>query len=86
MTAERLWALAYDPKTGALRHEIFRGHVQTDGYLQDYAMLGDGFMRLFETTKKVVWRDRAAALATAYSTVSPNPTARYRPRRIKRGC
>jgi uncharacterized protein YyaL (SSP411 family) len=63
--AERLWALAYDPKTGALQHEIFRGHAQTDGYLQDYAMLGDGFIALFDTTKEEVWRDRAAALANS---------------------
>ncbi len=63
MAAERLWALAYDPKTGALQHEIFRGHAQTGGYVADYAMLGDGFAALFDVTKKPVWRDRAAALA-----------------------
>jgi uncharacterized protein YyaL (SSP411 family) len=61
--AERLWALAYDPKTGALQHEIFRGKAQTGGYLADYAMLGDGFATLFDITKEPVWRDRAAALA-----------------------
>ena len=61
--AERVWALAYDPKTGALQHEIFRGHSQTDGYLQDYAMLGAGFMSLFDATKEEIWRDRAASLA-----------------------
>jgi len=63
MAAERLWALAYDARTGALAHEIFRGHAQTEGYLADYAMLGDGFMALFDATKEEVWRDRAAALA-----------------------
>jgi uncharacterized protein YyaL (SSP411 family) len=62
MAGERIWALAYDPKTGALQHEIFLGHAQTDGYLQDYAMLGDGFMALFDATKEAVWRDRAAVL------------------------
>ena len=65
MAAERIWALAYDPKTGALQHEIFRGHAQTDGYLQDYAMLSGSFMALFDATKEEVWRDRAAALANA---------------------
>ncbi|MDE2069227.1 MAG: DUF255 domain-containing protein [Bradyrhizobium sp.] len=65
MAGERIWALAYDPKTGALQHEIFQGHAQTVGYLQDYAMLGDGFMALFDATKETVWRDRAAALASS---------------------
>jgi uncharacterized protein len=65
MAAERLWALAYNPKTGALQHEIFAGHAQTDGYLQDYAILGDGFMSLFDVTKEEIWRDRAAVLANA---------------------
>jgi uncharacterized protein YyaL (SSP411 family) len=63
MAGERIWALAYDPKTGTLRDEIFHGHAQTDAYLQDYAMLGEGFMALFDATKETVWRDRAAALA-----------------------
>jgi uncharacterized protein YyaL (SSP411 family) len=63
MAAERLWALAYDPKTGLLRHEVFRGQAQIDGFLADYAMLGDAFMALSEATKEAVWRDRAAALA-----------------------
>jgi uncharacterized protein YyaL (SSP411 family) len=65
MAGERIWALAYDPKTGVLQHEIFQRHAQTDGYLQDYAMLGDGFMVLFEATKENIWRDRAAALANS---------------------
>jgi uncharacterized protein YyaL (SSP411 family) len=65
MAAERIWALAYDPATRKLKHEIFGGHAQTDGYLQDYAMLGDGFMSLYDVTKEDVWRDRAAMLATA---------------------
>src|SRR5260370_2298275 len=51
MAAERLWALAYDPKTGALQHEIFRCHAQTDGFLQDYAMLGAAFLSRFLSPK-----------------------------------
>ncbi|OAF12426.1 hypothetical protein AYJ54_06250 [Bradyrhizobium centrolobii] len=65
MAAERIWALAYDPATRTLKHEIFAGHAQTDGYLQDYAMLGDGFISLYEVTKEDIWRDRAAMLVTA---------------------
>jgi uncharacterized protein len=65
MAAERIWALAYDPAGRKLKHEIFGGHAQTDGYLQDYAMLGGGFMSLYDMTKEDIWRDRAAMLATA---------------------
>jgi uncharacterized protein len=65
MAAERIWALAYDPAARKLKHEIFAGHAQTDGYLQDYAMLGNGFMSLYDVTKEDIWRDRAAMLATA---------------------
>jgi hypothetical protein len=64
-TAERLWTLAYDPKTNRLKHEIFRGRAQTDGYLDDYALLGRSFMSLYESTKEPVWRERAVALADA---------------------
>ena len=63
--AETLWQSAYDPKTQELKHEIFRGRAQTDGYLDDYALLGIAFLSLGESTREVVWRDRAAQLATA---------------------
>ncbi|MBI2903077.1 MAG: thioredoxin domain-containing protein, partial [Candidatus Methylomirabilis oxyfera] len=62
-TAERIWAVAYDPKTRRLKHEIFHGHAQTDAYLEDYALLGVGFMSLYDLTKNTVWLTRAAALA-----------------------
>src|SRR5262249_4810504 len=64
MAAERIWTLAYDSAARMLKHEIFAGHAQTDGYLQDYAMLGGGFMSLYDVTKEDIWRDRAAMLAT----------------------
>ena len=48
--AERLWALAYDQRTGLLKHEIYRGQVQTSGFLQDYASLGAAFMSLADVT------------------------------------
>jgi uncharacterized protein YyaL (SSP411 family) len=65
MAAERMWALAYDPTARTLKHEIFAGHAQIDGYLQDYAMLGNGFLSLYDVTKEEIWRDRTAMLATA---------------------
>jgi hypothetical protein len=61
--AERIWALAYDPKKRHLRHEIFRARAQTDGFLDDYALLGSGFLALAKATGDKTWRDRAARLA-----------------------
>jgi len=63
MAAERLWSLAYEQKAGALKHEIFNGVAQTDGFLQDYASLGTSFMTLSEVTGDRIWQNRAAALA-----------------------
>ena len=62
-TAERIWVTAYSAKTVELKHEIFKGHAQTDGYLDDYAFLGRGYMALYEATKEEVWRNRAISLA-----------------------
>jgi uncharacterized protein YyaL (SSP411 family) len=64
-TAERLWTVAYDPKSSRLKHEIFRGRAQTEAYLDDYALLGRSFMSLYEATKEAMWRQRAIALAEA---------------------
>jgi uncharacterized protein YyaL (SSP411 family) len=63
MAAERIWSLAYDRKAGALKHEIFHGEAQTDGFLQDYAALGLSFTTLSEVTGDKSWRDRATLLA-----------------------
>jgi uncharacterized protein YyaL (SSP411 family) len=61
--AERIWALAYDQPTGLLKHEIYRGQVQTSGFLQDYASLGAAFLSLADVTGEGIWRDRARLLA-----------------------
>ncbi len=61
--AERIWALAFDENAAALKHEIFRGHAQTSGFLEDYASLGVAFMTLADVTGNKIWRDRAALLA-----------------------
>jgi uncharacterized protein len=62
-TAERIWALAYDQPTGLLNHEIYRGQVQTSGFLQNCASLGAAFMSLADVTGEAIWRDRARLLA-----------------------
>jgi uncharacterized protein len=63
--ADRIWALAYDQRTGVLKHEIYRGQAQTNGFLQDYASLGLAFVSLAEATHEGIWRDRAALLANS---------------------
>jgi uncharacterized protein len=67
-TAARIWKEAYDPRTGDLKHEIFRDRAQIPGYLDDYALLGIAFLSLAEVTHETAWRDRAAQLATALMT------------------
>jgi uncharacterized protein YyaL (SSP411 family) len=66
--AERIWILAWDQKTGALQHEIFGGHAQTPGYLDDYALLGDGFIAMYEVTREPIWKQRAMSLAVSMLT------------------
>lgn len=61
--AERIWARAYDPTTGRLMHQMFRGRVQTAGFLADYALFGRALMALHGVTGDKVWQDRAAAFA-----------------------
>src|SRR5260370_33812898 len=63
MAAERIWSLADEHTTGALKHEIFHDAAETDGFLQDYASLGASFMTLFEVTGDKIWQNRAARLA-----------------------
>ena len=63
--ADRVWGSAYDPNRQELKHQIFRERAQTDGYLDDYALLGIALLSLSESTKESVWRDCASQLATA---------------------
>ncbi len=63
--AERIWTLAWIPKAGSLQHEIFEGHAQTTAYLDDYSLLGDGFMAMYAVTAEPVWKQRAMMLADA---------------------
>lgn len=64
-TASRLWQQAFDPRTGELKHELFGGRAQIDGYLDDYALLGIAFLSLADATKEIHWQDRAALLTSA---------------------
>jgi hypothetical protein len=62
---EVLWQRAFDEKSGALRHHVYQGQAVGDGFLDDYAMLGLGFLSLDEATGDQVWVSRAQALASA---------------------
>jgi uncharacterized protein YyaL (SSP411 family) len=65
MAGEFVWLNAFDEGTGNLRHHVFRGEPAGDGFLDDYAMLGLGYLALAEATGEPVWRLRALALASA---------------------
>jgi uncharacterized protein YyaL (SSP411 family) len=61
--AQRIWSVAYDPSKRALQHEIFQRRAQTPGYLQDYALLGSGYLTLARVSGEDIWRTRARVLA-----------------------
>jgi len=67
-SANRLWRQAFDPKTGDLKHELFGGRAQIDGYLDDYALLGIAFLSLADVTKDTKWQDRAARITRSILT------------------
>ncbi len=61
--AERIWKLAYDSGGGRLRHEIFQGEARGEGFLDDYALFGNGLAALADATGERRWRMRARTLA-----------------------
>jgi hypothetical protein len=63
---ECLWQKAFDKKSGSIRHHLFQGSAVGQGFLDDYAMLGLGFLSLGEATGEPVWLSRAQALASAF--------------------
>jgi uncharacterized protein len=62
---EFLWRHAFDEKSGRLLHHVFQGEAVGEGFLDDYAMLGLGFLALGETAGEPVWQSRAHALGSA---------------------
>ncbi|HYM86748.1 MAG TPA: hypothetical protein VET30_08405, partial [Pseudoxanthomonas sp.] len=61
-SAERIWRRAYGRNSG-LRHEIFNNRAQTDAFLDDYALLGLGYLALYDATRDAMWDQRARELA-----------------------
>jgi uncharacterized protein YyaL (SSP411 family) len=62
---ERIWDLAWDARKDQLSHQIFRGRVQGSAFLEDYALLGRGFLSLYRATGEELWLQRARTLADA---------------------
>ncbi|MFA9387573.1 MAG: DUF255 domain-containing protein [Methyloceanibacter sp.] len=63
-----LWAHAYDEKSRSLSRYVFKDKAYGNGFLDDYALLGLGFIELSEATGDPVWRTRAEALAANIAT------------------
>ena len=71
-SADTIWSLAWDPASASLKHQIFQGHAQGEGYLDDYALLGRAFLSLHGATGEAVWLKRA-------KLVSDSLLARFEP-------
>ncbi len=63
--AELLWQRAYDEKNGALHRYLYKDKAWGEGFLDDYALLGLGFIALGEATGEATWSSRATALGSA---------------------
>ncbi len=63
--AQRLWHVGYDPRRHTLSREIFGGRAHTEGFLEDYALLGRGFLALAENTGDKRWHRHARELGAA---------------------
>ena len=61
-TADRIWQLAYEPESGELKHQFFEGKSGGTGFLDDYALLGHAFMRLYHHSNDNKWLRRAQLL------------------------
>jgi len=62
-TARLLWERAYNKETGELTHQFFNGHAGGLGFLDDYALLGQAFIGIFNSTGDELWLTRARAVA-----------------------
>ena len=59
--ASYLWKHAWRGEAGGLAHAVFRDRAQGEGFLDDYALLGVGFLGLYESTADKTWLRRARA-------------------------
>ena len=62
-TGGLIWRQAFDTRTGRLSRYIFRGTAHGEALLEDHALLGLGYLALFDATGDGTWVDRARTLA-----------------------
>ena len=62
---EFVWQRAFDARSGDLSRYVYNGKARGNGFLEDYALLGTGFIALRNATNEPVWGTRAEALADA---------------------
>jgi len=58
-----LWDHAYNAKSRSLSRYVYKDKAYGDGFLDDYALLGLGFIELGKATGDPLWRTRAEVLA-----------------------
>jgi uncharacterized protein YyaL (SSP411 family) len=63
--ADRLWNLAWNGASSQLRHGVYRGRAQGDGFLDDYALLIRGLLAMHAATKERIWLVRARSVGNA---------------------
>jgi uncharacterized protein len=64
LAGERIWSTCWNAEQALLCHAA-NGGTPEPGYLEDYALLGEGYLALGAATGETVWRERAASLADA---------------------
>ncbi len=64
-TGNWIWKNAFDPKTGDLKHQFFAGQAGGQGFLDDYALLGQAFLSLYHLNGAKRWRSRAQKVTDA---------------------
>lgn len=64
-TADWLWKNTFDTGSGELKHQVFQGQADGQGFLDDYALLGQALVMLYHETGDKRWRSRAQRVADA---------------------
>ena len=68
LAGEVMWQNAFDEGSGTLRRYLYGGKAWGQGFLEDYAQLGLGYLALNEATGESLWLKRANKLAAILMT------------------
>jgi uncharacterized protein YyaL (SSP411 family) len=63
--AQRVWDIAWDGSASRLKHGLYRGQAQGEGFLDDYALLVRGLLAMHRASGERVWLTRARQLGDA---------------------